>query len=332
MKQPLTEVCSPPEAGGLGLALTPFVVRNGAGRWRALESWSWAYLRQHVGMEVVPVFPGFDPSRPGPVTDGPCSKMTLADYIDRVVAGTAGELGYVSQIEILRTMPRLLMDFTIPAMIPSALLLEVNLWLAFAGKTTPLHFDFYHTALVQVLGCKKVTLAHPNHYDALDFFAVGSRSERRSRAPLGERDPEGVELFNVELRPGDLLFVPAFWAHETVATDNSVGVSFWWRAALASVLPCPGLSVAFFEEATRNDPGRLLRIFDLPHPTDLAAVLEAFVRSGRADQARLLVRGVLRELDRLLEQPAGAASTATVARLAELARTGLASPAWVDPS
>jgi hypothetical protein len=282
--------------------LTPFVLRKGVDEWPAIRKWSWDYLKSHVGQQTIAVFPQFDPTYPGLVSEGPKVEIRFSDYIDRIVAGTAGELGYVTQHPVLSALPRLLLDIAIPKVVPPSLLLEINLWLAFPGKVTPLHFDFYHTALVQVIGRKKVSLAAPSEYEKLDFFTVGSGSERRSRLPLSLRDPGELALSEIELGPGDVLFIPAFWAHETRALESSVGVSFWWRAEMATVLGCPGLSVAFAEEATVREPWRLLRLFEVRSESDLAHTFEVLFATGRIDEVRLLVRGVLQELDYWLEQ------------------------------
>jgi lysine-specific demethylase 8 len=305
---------------------TPFLLCNGASEWPAIRGWSWDYLKTRIGQQTISVFPRFDPTCPGPVSDGVKVEMTFSDYIDRIIAGTASELGYVTQHEMLGALPRLLPDISIPKLVPLPLLLEINLWLAFAGKVTPLHFDFYHTALVQVIGRKKVFLAAPTEYERLDFFEPGSRSERRSRSPLSLQEFAKSELYEVELQPGDLLFIPAFWAHETRAMDSSVGVSFWWRAELAMVLGCPGLSVAFAEEATLREPGRLLRLFELRTASDLVRILEALFAIGRMDEARLLLRGALRELDRLLGgTPEEQSDIRRLTVLSDFARMDLAS-------
>jgi hypothetical protein len=306
--------------------LTPFILRNNASRWPAVRKWSWDYLKTHIGQHTITVFPRFDPTRPGPVSAGIKVEMTFSDYIDRLVAGSASRLGYVTQHEMLGALPRLLLDISIPKLIPLPLLLEINLWLAFAGKVTPLHFDFYHTVLVQVIGRKRVFLAAPREYERLEFFELGSRSERRSRSSLSLREGAGSDLSEIELHPGDLLFIPAFWAHETRAIDSSVGVSFWWRAELATVLGCPGLSVAFGEEATLREPGRLLRLFEVRTASDLVHIFDALFTTERIDEARLLLRGALRELDCLLgKRPEEQSALHRLNVLSDFARMDLAS-------
>uniref|UniRef100_A0A3P9C9C6 tRNA-yW synthesizing protein 5 n=1 Tax=Maylandia zebra TaxID=106582 RepID=A0A3P9C9C6_9CICH len=70
--------------------------------------------------------------------------------------------------------------------------------------------------LAQVTGTKRVVLYSPQ--DALHLYLSGDKSEfvRAKR-------------YECVLEPGDLLFIPALWFHNTLALQFGVGVNIFWR-------------------------------------------------------------------------------------------------------
>jgi len=90
----------------------------------------------------------------------------------------------------------------------------VALWIGPAGTHTRAHFDPHHVLLVQVQGRKRVRLAPPPPPEAaatLDGWYL--------QGPL-------EDALEVELAPGDALFLPASWLHEVHALAPSITLSF----------------------------------------------------------------------------------------------------------
>ncbi|CAK6973909.1 tRNA wybutosine-synthesizing protein 5 [Scomber scombrus] len=92
------------------------------------------------------------------------------------------------------------------------------------------HYDVMDNLLAQVTGRKRVALYSPQ--DALHLYLSGDKSEVLDiDSPDLKRFPEFVKAKRYEcvLEPGDLLFIPALWFHNTLALQFGVGVNVFWR-------------------------------------------------------------------------------------------------------
>ncbi|KAG2459297.1 TYW5 protein, partial [Polypterus senegalus] len=84
--------------------------------------------------------------------------------------------------------------------------------------------------LVQVTGRKKVVLFSPQ--DAAYLYLSGDKSEVLDiDSPDLKKYPEFIKAKRYEccLKPGDVLFIPALWFHNTVAEEFGVGVNVFWK-------------------------------------------------------------------------------------------------------
>ena len=100
------------------------------------------------------------------------------------------------------------------------------LFLGPAGAKTPLHVDpcLTHAWLAQIRGRKRFILYKPSHLHHL-YDEKGIAAD--VRAPDRERYPtfDHATPFEVILQPGDLLFVPAGWAHQVECVDDSISLT-----------------------------------------------------------------------------------------------------------
>ena len=96
-----------------------------------------------------------------------------------------------------------------------------SLWMGPAGTQTALHHDTCHALFVQLVGRKRFRLASPLIPDLL-LALDGYYQRQRSLQDLCEKN----EYFETDLGPGDALFLPVGWWHETEALSISVGMSF----------------------------------------------------------------------------------------------------------
>lgn len=114
------------------------------------------------------------------------------------------------------------------------------LWLGPAGTVTPLHHDTSGIVFVQVWGRKRLLLASPTETALL----------RGARAMYAAVDPEGalegdlgeIRFHDVELDPGQSLFIPAGWWHHVRALTPSISVALNGMTRLGNAYDwyCPG--------------------------------------------------------------------------------------------
>ena len=99
------------------------------------------------------------------------------------------------------------------------------------GAVSSLHFDVYHNLFAQVKGSKRWWLLPPTAWRASMSFPRGHERARQSpRRPVfewsaTEAAAEGV--IEAVTAPGELLYVPPMWLHQTVTTHSSIAVNVW---------------------------------------------------------------------------------------------------------
>uniref|UniRef100_A0A3P8ZSK9 tRNA wybutosine-synthesizing protein 5 n=1 Tax=Esox lucius TaxID=8010 RepID=A0A3P8ZSK9_ESOLU len=132
--------------------------------------------------------------------------------------------------DLRKQFPELAEDFHIPEFFESDQLFSSVFRISSCGLQLWTHYDVMDNLLAQVTGKKRVVLYSPE--DALHLYLSGDKSEVLDiDSPDLERFPEFVKACRYEcvLEPGDLLFIPALWFHNTLALQFGVGVNIFWR-------------------------------------------------------------------------------------------------------
>lgn len=116
---------------------------------------------------------------------------------------------------------------------PNALPLTAQLWFAAPGVTATPHYDVTHNCFVQLHGTKRFRLAPPTAARSMYLFPAAHPNARQSQATdpttADSRFPlaSSVEWIEAILKPGDLLYMPAYWFHWVDAKTASVSVNAW---------------------------------------------------------------------------------------------------------
>lgn len=131
---------------------------------------------------------------------------------------------------------------------------QVNAWWGAAGHREALHCDITDGTLCQLAGIKRVTLFPPTQWQNLYPFPPvegGKTSWAFCRAsgvePNFEKFPKLEEAMQHKaeaiLHPGDVLYIPAGWAHEVSGhqgkEDHVLSINRFWHTPMAktSFLP-----------------------------------------------------------------------------------------------
>jgi len=155
---------------------------------------------------------------------------------------------YIAQAQIGDLPKQLQDDLPTPPIVRKAGkgdIYDANIWLGLPPTYTPLHKDPNPNLFVQLASTKRVRLFRP-HVGAGIFRGVqemiggqGSavfRGEEMMEGP--ERDAldeavwrDGREGFEVEVSPGDALFIPKGWWHsiKSVGIGVTASVNWWFR-------------------------------------------------------------------------------------------------------
>jgi hypothetical protein len=113
-----------------------------------------------------------------------------------------------------------------------------GIWIGSPGAVTPLHHDAWPGLLFQTEGRKSVTMFEPGDRGKLYFNCPLSVGSRWSRLPgrSAEADPAefprfaGARRYTAVLEPGDVLYIPMFWAHEMEALTANISIPLRLRS------------------------------------------------------------------------------------------------------
>lgn len=212
----------------------PVVLTGELTGWPALERWTPDYLKQAVGAHEVEIQSNRssddDYERRMPAHR---ARMPFDTFIDRITAPDAGNDVYLTAYNSaantgalaplqadLGYLDRLLVrDGSAPGGM---------MWIGPAGTFTPLHHDLTNNLLLQVVGRKVVLLVSPAETHRL-YNDEGVYSRVRDLAEPGVvgRFPklEGLRVHQVQLMPGEALFIPLGWWHQVRSLDFSVSIT-----------------------------------------------------------------------------------------------------------
>jgi len=158
--------------------------------------------------------------------------MKFSEYISLVTATGHGNdiylvanndfFGMPNADTLLNEVPRLdqYLDWRAPAR-------QVFFWFGPAGTVTPLHHDLMNVMLAQIRGRKRLTLISPEQtpwvYNTVGVYsAVDCERPDLNRHPLFSK----VRKIQLDLYPGEVLFIPVGWWHHVRALDLSMTVTY----------------------------------------------------------------------------------------------------------
>lgn len=226
----------------------PVVLTGLTEDWKAIKTWSPEYFSTHYPNAKV-IYTAWNSSEPiNDPTDYYRNrkrlKTTLGDFIASMNASPSSQ-DYISQFPIFNELPQLTEDIqslddymNVPQVYPAALQKKLKkaatFWLGPAGIVTPVHFDSAHNLLVQIHGHKNLILIPPSqskllYYPSLHLGHV-NYSPVDVEAPDLQRFPRFRKAtpIEVQLAPGEILFIPVRWWHYARALERTISLNFWW--------------------------------------------------------------------------------------------------------
>jgi hypothetical protein len=155
--------------------------------------------------------------------------MSLAEYLDISAAPESDLPPYVGNLELRELNGMCHWPAYFDKMGPP------RFWLGPARTVTPLHCDYDDNIFAQIWGSKRIFLAPPHHDEYLytrEANPVLFGSPFDPEAPDFEAFPlaRQAAIVEVEVHPGDMLYVPAGWYHQVRALSFSLSSNRWARA------------------------------------------------------------------------------------------------------
>ncbi len=207
----------------------PLVMRKATESWPALNKWTFEYLKETVGDQLVPLYDSSkaDPAKP---INAPAAEMKFGDYIDLIQKQPTDLRIFL--FDPIKHAPGLLDDYRPPTDLMGGFLDKYpNMFFGGAGSVTFLHYDIdlAHIFHTHFNGRKHVILFDNKWGQRLYQipFATYALEDYDIENPDYNKFPalDGVEGQEIILEHGDTLFMPTGYWHWMKYLDGSFSIS-----------------------------------------------------------------------------------------------------------
>eukprot|EP01135_Chromosphaera_perkinsii_P000590 Nk52_evm11s128 gene=Nk52_evmTU11s128 len=167
---------------------------------------------------------------------------SFRELLDNIYEGSGSSKYYLRSVgenirkdvsNIYTSFPEIAQDFTVLDLLPP-FVREKLFSTAFRISSKDIqiwtHYDIMDNVLCQVAGSKRVVLWHP--CEISNLYVTDTCSEVLDiDEPDMHRYPDFPKTRGQEclLNPGDILFIPSLWFHNTTTLSESISVNCFWR-------------------------------------------------------------------------------------------------------
>jgi hypothetical protein len=213
----------------------PLVIRDLAKSWPAYEKWNWDYFKKLVGDKEVALYNNIKSDAYTPINTADDYK-TFGEYIDMISQGPAGWRIFL--FNIFDHAPELINDFTWPEHLMKGFVKKYPM-LFTGGQTsiTHMHFDIdvSHILHTQFIGRKRVLLfpleeqarLYRKPFEVLSLADFSNYYDPEKSKVDYQQFPalEKASGYDITLRHGDTLFMPAGYWHHMEYLDSGFAMS-----------------------------------------------------------------------------------------------------------
>lgn len=219
----------------------PVILTEISNKWLSHEKWSPEYFsNSYGGIEITakrsPISNASNPVKAIEYIND-TFKVSLSEFIERTYGSDESEQIYFSQAPIFKIIPKLKSDiggFPFVSLMLLKLIKESPyLWMGPSGNKSALHVDTSPNLFAQIYGRKK-WIVYPGHQKELLYLPSGLEFPNFSPVDIERPDldlfPKFSKATPIEftVNPGEILFLPANWAHYVEALDYSISLNLWW--------------------------------------------------------------------------------------------------------
>ncbi len=200
----------------------------------AISKWDFKYLHDEFGDLKVRAFALTNDKNKMGIEHGiKIEYVLLKEAMDAVLNRKRGKMWAV--VASLADFPKLENEFGPPKYCYDGNYLKGQLIAGPENIVTELHTDLLENLYTVVKGCKRIYLVNPR--------AGVQRKSFFSRLPnFSEFNPEteahnsDIEVYTVDLKAGETLYIPFRWWHYLKNMEPTIAVAFWWRRGWMNIL------------------------------------------------------------------------------------------------
>jgi [protein]-arginine 3-hydroxylase / protease len=216
----------------------PVVIEGALSAWPALSRWTPEYLAGLHGEARVTLRVS-DLDSPQIYDGDPLAclmrrEARFGDYLVEARSAAGKRRAYLQYCDIENELPLFAKDVRKPIYCPRFFVSRPFLWMCGDGTVNPLHYDYNHVLMAQIIGHKRYVLFSPR-----DSSKISTRFDRIvwRTTPVDVEAPDRTlfphydeaDAYECELAPGELLFIPYRFWHYARAHAFNVSVSSWWE-------------------------------------------------------------------------------------------------------
>jgi len=211
----------------------------------ATSKWSLDYLAQRVGHRFAPIEyslrPVYNPN--ANVSGGIYHRKTvqLSDGLKLIATQQRQRYWYYISTIPVRDLPELENDLEAPDFLPRDRFRTSAIFVGNDGTGTQFHYDLTTNFLAVFVGCKRVRMLAPSATASLYPLGIDSPLCNFSQLNFDAPDPSrfvkarGLEIWEGDVRAGEMLYIPGLWWHHVTNVGLTIGVTFiwnqtWWQA------------------------------------------------------------------------------------------------------
>lgn len=212
---------------------TPVILTDMMNDWSAMSLWSPEYLKTKYGNVEVEIQANRNSDPLYEINRDQHTKMVkIGEFVEMVLeGGESNDYYLVANNKVLEReeLKSLLDDIKMfPEFFDSS---DPNgrvfFWFGPAGTITPLHHDPVNLVMAHVTGRKRWRIISPDQTPLL-YNYIGVFSKVDCENPDYEKYPSfrDVNIIEVVVEPGEVIFIPIGWWHQVKALDISFSLSF----------------------------------------------------------------------------------------------------------
>ena len=208
----------------------PVILTDIMKNWQAMNKWTPDYLKATCGDAMVHISAERNENPHYETNDTKHRRnVKFREFIDMVNSGQETNDYYMTARDEFFSNPDVAPLLADIEKFPEYLDPNSNwlfMWYGPKGTYTPLHHDLMNIFMAQVKGRKRIRMIPATQMD-LVYNDNGVYTPVDFRNPNYEKFPKfrEADVIELELAPGEALFVPAGWWHEVLALDMSITVS-----------------------------------------------------------------------------------------------------------
>jgi hypothetical protein len=226
----------------------PVLIEGAAREWTCCRRWTFEFLREYCGDEVVKITQRRGVTTEAPVGDKEYShEMPFREYVDQLLNGGKPYLRFSS---LLEAFPELLEDLDLKYLkkMRSSSGAWVQAFIGAKSSRTPFHAAMSEGIFINIAGVKRWVLV-PSHYNAVMNPNTQPSEIVHTNVDAFSPDLDAypgfdcIDRFEAIQRPGDILYFPAWMWHYVENLEHTIGLRYGFASVRGAFVGSPGLTL-----------------------------------------------------------------------------------------